>query len=417
MKFLPFVLKHLRRNWVRTLSTVLAMAVCIFLFCTLRTFLRAMDDARELGNVTRLVTRHAVSLVYNLPLAYEGQIAQIPGVKSVAISTWFGGSLPAKRESHDAAAGPGAPRKGAQDTDQVDFSKFFTNLAVEAEPYFAMHPEYRVPADQMRAFREDQRGCIIGRALAERYGWKPGDAFFLESFIPTYRRRDGPFEFAVRGIYDADFVREPAADNAIMFFHYKYLYEGTGRQISAGLYVVELEDPKQAAGVAKALDARFENSEAETKTETEAAFRADFMSMIGNLALLFNSIGMAVIFTILLVTANTMSMAVRERRTEIAVLKTLGFSSRQVMGLILGEAMTIGALGGGLGLALSAVIIGVLPNAPSIGPMVRGFPNFGLHWPVTSLGFGIALALGLAAGFLPALGAYRSRIVDMLRQA
>jgi putative ABC transport system permease protein len=220
----------------------------------------------------------------------------------------------------------------------------------------------------------------------------------------------------VRGIYDADLVKEPAADNRVMYFHYKYLYEGTGRRVGAGLYVVELQDPTQAATVAQAIDARFENSEAGTKTETEAAFRADFMAMVGNLALLFNSIGLAVIFTILLVTANTMSMAVRERRTEIAVLKTLGFSSATVMGLILGEALLIAGLGGGIGLGLSALIIRALPNVPSIGAFIRGFPSFGLHWSVTSQGLGIALVLGLAAGLLPALAAYRSRIVDMLRQ-
>ena len=409
MKFLPYILKHLRRNWVRTSSTILGMAVCIFLFCTLRTFLKAMDDARELGNVTRLVTRHAVSLVYNLPLPYEGQIAQLKGVKRVAISTWFGGSLPAKKESLDG--------KDTKEAGAPDFSKFFTNLGVEDEPYFAMHPEFKIPQDEMRAFREDLRGCIIGRGLARQFGWKLGDTFFLESFIPPYRRREGPFEFVVRGIYDADLVREPAADNRIMYFHYKYLYEATGQHVAAGLYVVELEDPKQAASIAKAIDARFENSEAGTKTETEAAFRADFMAMAGNLALLLNSIGLAVIFTILLVTANTMSMAVRERRTEIAVLKTLGFRSGQVMGLILAEALAIGALGGGLGLGLSALIISGVRKAPGVAAFVNGFPNFGLQLGVGSQGLGIALFLGVAAGFVPALVAYRARITEMLRQA
>jgi putative ABC transport system permease protein len=407
MRFLPFVLKHLRRNWVRTTSTVLAMAVCIFLFCTLRTFLKAMDDARELGSVRRLVTRHYISLAYNIPLSYEGRIAQVPGVKRVARWSWFGGSLPAKKESQDKRASGDAP----------DFSKFFTNLAIEADPYFAMHPELVVPPDEMEAFRQDQRGCISGRDLAKRFGWKVGDTFFLESFIPPYRRREGAFEFVVRGIYDADLVREPAADNAVMLFHHKYLYEGTGRRVAAGTYTVELEDPEQAAAVAKAIDALFKNSEAETKTETEAAFRADFLSMIGNLALLFNSIGMAVIFTILLVTANTMSMAVRERRTEIAVLKTLGFSGGQVMGLILAEALTIGLLGGGLGLGLSALLIDALPGVPGLGAMVRGFPNFGLHWQVTAQAVSTALLLGLFSGLLPGLRSYRSRIVDMLRQA
>ena len=407
MRFLPYILKHLRRNWIRTGSTILGMALCIFLFCTLRTILRAMDDARELGSVTRLVTRHAVSLVYNLPLSYEGQIAQVPGVKRVAISSWFGGSLPAKKESQDA-------KRGTEG--QPDFSKFFTNLAVEDEPYFAMHPEFKVPPEEMKAFREDLRGCLIGRGLAKQFGWKAGDTFFLESFIPPYRRREGPFEFVVRGVFDADKVREPAADDRVMYFHYKYLYESTGQRVGAGLYVVELQDPSQAATVAGAIDKIFQNSEAETKSETEAAFRADFIAMIGNLALLLNSIGLAVIFTILLVTANTMSMAVRERRTEIAVLKTLGFTSRQVLGLILSEAIAIGALGGALGLGLSVVIIRAMTKVPGVSGFINGFPNFGLHWSVSSQGLAIALFLGLAAGLMPAMSAYRARITEMLRQ-
>jgi putative ABC transport system permease protein len=243
-----------------------------------------------------------------------------------------------------------------------------------------------------------------------------GDTFFLESFIPPYRRRGGPFEFVVRGIYDADRVREPAADDRVMYFHYKYLYESVGHTVGAGLYVVELQDPSQAATVAGAIDKVFQNSEAETKSETEAAFRADFIAMIGNLALLLNSIGLAVIFTILLVTANTMSMAVRERRTEIAVLKTLGFTSRRVLGLILSEALAIGALGGALGLGLSVLIIRGMTKVPALGGFINGFPNFGLHWGVGSQGLAIALFLGLAAGLMPAVSAYRARITEMLRQ-
>src|SRR5713101_8900982 len=166
MKFVPFVLKHLRQNWIRTLSTVIAMSVCIFLFCTLQTVLASINGMLESTSASRLVTRNAVSLVFNLPLAYEQRIAQVPGVKRVAISSWFGGSLPAKKESQDG-------KKGAEG--QPDFSKFFTNLAVEDEPYFAMHPEFKVPDDEMKAFREDLRGCIIGRSLAKQFGWKVGD--------------------------------------------------------------------------------------------------------------------------------------------------------------------------------------------------------------------------------------------------
>jgi putative ABC transport system permease protein len=164
------------------------------------------------------------------------------------------------------------------------------------------------------------------------------------------------------------------------------------------------------------VDALFENSEAQTRTETEAAFLAGFMAMAGNLALLLNGIALAVSFTILLVTANTMSMAVRERRTEIAILKTLGFPSRLVMGLILTEALLIGALGGGLGLLLSRGMIQALPKIPFIGDAVRQFPNLGLLPDVAATGLGISLLLGLMAGLVPALLAYRARITEMLRQ-
>src|SRR5947208_10736338 len=201
-----------------------------------------------------------------------------------------------------------------------------------------------------------------------------------------------------------------------MYFHYKYLYESTGRRVGAGLYVVELEDPKKGAKVARAIDGIFENSEAETKSETEAAFRADFLAMIGNLALLLNSIGLAVMFTILLVTANTMSMAVRERRTEIAVLKTLGFPSGLVMSLILGEALVLGALGGTVGIVMGRAMIKVLPRIPFIGDAVSGFPNLGLSPQVGGLAMAVALFLGLAAGFIPAFLGYRAKVTELMTQ-
>jgi putative ABC transport system permease protein len=203
----------------------------------------------------------------------------------------------------------------------------------------------------------------------------------------------------------------------MMLFHYKYLYEGTGQRVSAGMYTIEIDDPAQAGAVSKAIDGAFENSDAQTHTETEQAFAAGFIAMAGNLAFLLNSIGLAVSFTILLVTANTMSMAVRERRTEIAVLKTLGFSSLQVMGLIVAEAVALGALGGGLGIAASQGIMFMLTHAPGVGDMLAGIGLSELHLKpaIGALGFAVALALGFAAGFVPALTAYRSRITDMLR--
>jgi putative ABC transport system permease protein len=406
MKFLPFVLKHLRRNWIRTTSTVVAMAICIFLFCTLQSVLAEINALLEASNASRLITRHAVSLVFNLPLAYGPRIQAVPGVKSVANTTFFGGSLPAKKEG----------KADAEEETTTDWSKFFPNMAVD-EAYFAMSPEFQIPPDQFQAYLQDLQGCVIGRKLADKYGWKVGDRFFLESFIPPYRKRDGPFEFVVRAIADSDAAKYPGTDTNVMFFQYKYMYEGLGRRVDAGTYTVEIDDPSRAAAISKAIDAQFENSDAQTHTETEQAFRAGFIAMAGNLALLLNGIGLAVSFTILLVTANTMSMAVRERRTEIAVLKTLGFPSAHVMGLVVAEAVTLGVLGGALGIGGSQGLMWMLSNTPGVSDMLAGIGLSGLTLKpmVAAVGFLVAIFLGFAAGFVPALSAYRSRITDMLR--
>ncbi len=407
MRYLPFILKHLRRNWIRTASTVLAMSVCIFLFCTLQTVLAEINGMLESSGASRLVVRNSVSLVFDLPLAYGARIQAVPGVKSVANATWFGGSLPTKKE--------GKAEEESEAT--TDWSKFVPSMAVDAEPYFAMYPELAFKPEEWRGFLGDLQGTAIGRKLADKYGWKIGDRFFLESFIPPYRKQSGPFEFVVQAIFDADLNRYPGTDTNVMFFHYKYLYEGVGQGIQAGTYTVEVEDPSQAAAISKAIDAVFENSDSQTLTETEKAFRAGFISMAGNLALLLNGIGLAVTFTILLVTANTMSMAVRERRTEIAVLKTLGFSSGRVMGLIVAEALALGVLGGLVGTGGSQLIMYLLTHTPGVADMLLtiGLSSLTLKPGIALLGFLVALFLGFAAGFVPAYGAYRSKITDMLR--
>jgi putative ABC transport system permease protein len=408
MKFMPYLLKHLRRNWFRTTLTVLAMALCIFLFCTLQSVLAQINVLLDGTSAKRLVTRNSVSIVFDVPLAYGARIQSVPGVERVAIASWFGGSLPAKKEGKS---------DSQTESSTTDWSNFFPNMAVELEPFFAMYPEYQLPPDQYQALVADQRGCAIGRKLADKFGWKIGDTFFLESFIPPHRKPDGPFEFVVRGIFDTDPVKYPGADTNLMLFSFKYLYEATGRQLNAGTYYVEIKDPDKAGEVAAAIDRLFENSDAQTRTETEKAFAASFVAMAGNLALLLNGIGVAVTFTILLVVANTMSIAVRERRKEIGVLKTLGFTSRQVMGLVVAESLLIAAIGGLLGIAGSRGIMWLLTNTPGIKDALAGIglSEITLQPLVAVLGMGVAVFLGFAAGFVPALGAYRARITDMLR--
>ena len=389
MKYLPYILKHLRRNWIRTTSTVLGMAVCIFLFCTLQTILAAIDYSLQSASASRLWTRHAVSLVFNLPLSYEPRIQGVAGVTRVATASWFGGVY-------------------------QDPKNFFANFAVDADDYLAMYPECRIREEDRRAFLADRRGALVGKSLAEKFGWKVGDTFQLESTIPPYRV-GRPFDFVVRAIYDADLARNPGTDLGSMFFHYEYLNEATGRRLGAGTYVVEIADPTQAAAVGKAIDALFENSDAQTLTETEGAFVAGFISLAGNLSLLLNLIGLAVTFTILLVTANTMSMAARERRVEVGVLKTLGFPGELVLALILAEALAIGVLGGGLGLLLGWFGIKALTALPMLGAALAGYPSLGLTPLVATLGMGIALLLGLLAGVVPAWLAYRASITEALR--
>lgn len=390
MKYLPYVLKHLRKNWIRTGSTVLGMAVCIFLFCTLQTVLTALDASLQSASASRLWTRHAVSLVFTLPLSYKPRIAAVPGVRNVAVASWFNGVYQ-KPEN------------------------FFANWAVEMEEYLSIYPDLIVPDDQRQALLADRRGILIGRGLSEKYGWKIGDTFQMESVIPPYRVGK-PFEFVVRAIYDADLVRHPGTDMSQAFFHHKYLYE-TARNsyVQAGTYIVEINDPSQVAEISKAIDALFENSDAQTKTETEGAFVASFVAMLGNLTVLLNGIGLAVTFTILLVTANTMSMAVRERRTEIAVLKTLGFPGRLVLLLIIAEAIVLGVLGGAIGIGLGMATIQGMMGAPFIGQLLAGFPSLGLTPTIGLEAMAVAIAIGFLAGLAPALAAYRAGITETLR--
>ncbi len=397
MKYLPYVLKHLRRNWVRTLSTVVGLALCIFLICTLQTVLDAIRKTTESADPSRIVTRHAVSLTFNLPLAYKPRIEALPGVKAVSSANWFGGVY-------------------------RDMKDFFPNFAVESEAYFPMYPEYVVPPTDYRAYLQDMQGALVGREVATKFGFKVGDSFQMESFIPPYRV-GGPLTFHVRGIYDAPPGQVGSVNTGMMFFHFKYLNEtikgrpGVGSYAGAGTFYIQVTDPKQVNTVMKAIDANFENSDVQTKTETEGTFLAGFIALVGNLVGLLNAVGLAVAFTILLVTANTMSMAVRERRTEIAVLKTLGFSGTLVMVLVLGEALTLGVLGGAAGILMAIGLVGNLASLPFMGLLLGNFPTLTVSPGVAAVTFSLAVVLGTAAGFVPALTAYRSRITEMLRQA
>jgi len=403
MKFLPFVFKHLRASWVRTSSTVVAMALCVFLFCTLQSVLAQFANFVSSRSPRRLVTRNAVSLLSVIPLTYAPRIERVPGVKRVAATFGFGGVLPARKEGK-------ADAGSAEDT---DWTAVFQNLAVDAEPYFAMSPELVVPPAQFRDFMPDLRGCLVGRQLAEKFGWKVGDRFHLQSFVTGLRKKDGPFEFVVRGLIDADLAQYPGTETNVMYFHYRYLSESLGNMRWTTFFTVEIDDPARAGELAAAIDAEFENSGEQTLTETESAFSANFMALVGDLAGLLNGVGLGVCFTILLVTANTMSMAVRERRTEIAVLKTVGFKGGQVMRLVVAEALLLGVAAAALGIGGTYWALAALNGAR--GQTLLGLAHVELRPVVALFGASAALGLGLAAGAMPAWGAYRAKVTEMLR--
>lgn len=389
MKWIPFVLKHLRQNWIRTASTAAAIAICIFLFCTLQTFVVSLHGSLNQG-AARLITRNQVSRFYSLPNAYEDHIAAVPGVKRVAAANYFG---------------------GMRDVSNPDSE--FANFAIEAENFLAMYPEYILTEAEKKAFLGDQHGSIVGRALAEQFNWKAGDALQLTSNI---YRTGKPFEFVISAIYQTDQTRYPGTNESTLFLHYKYLDEMTGRSTGVRTYRVEIADPQEAGVISHAIDDLFENSDAQTHTETEAQYRANAGVLGGNLVLLLNGIGLAVMFTLLLVTANTMSMAVRERRTEIGVLKTLGFPGRLVLGLILAEGVLLGVCGAAVGLLLGRFFIDVLPDVPVIGELVRRFPRMNVPPTIAAVGILIGMSLGLMAGLFPSVFAYRARITELLRQ-
>lgn len=388
MKWLPFILGHLRQHWIRTASTACAIAVCIFLFCMLETLVASLRGSGGDG-ATRLITRHNVSRFYSLPLAYEARIAALPGVRRVAAASYFGGMR-----------------------DPTSPDSEFANFAIEAESFLAMYPEYLLSAEARNAFLADQRGAIIGRALAARFHWRVGDSIQLTSNI---YRAPGPFELVIRGIYQTDQKRRPGTSDATLFLHYRYLDQATRGTAGVRTYRVEIADAARAGVVSHAIDALFENSEAQTHTETEAQYRANAGLLGGSLALLLKGIGTAVMMTLLLVTANTMSMAVRDRRSQIGVLKALGVPAWLVLSLLLTEGTILGLIGAAIGLLLGDLLVSPLHDVPLLGELLDRFPRMSVPAGVAATGLLIGALLGFVASLWPSVSAYRARMVQLLR--
>jgi putative ABC transport system permease protein len=378
MRYVGLIAANLKRKKVRTTLTVGSFAVALFLFGLLVAIRGAFNQGVEVAGADRLVVINKVSIIQPLPIAYRDRLLQVPGVKAVTFASWFGGVYQDERN-------------------------FFPQFAIEPETWRQMYPEYRVPDSEWSEFMRDRQACIVGAATAKRFGWKIGDRIPIKgTYLP------GMWQFNLRGIYTG---ARPDDDLSQFWFQREYLEENGPAWFkgNVGWYVLQVANPDDAAKVVAAVDDRFANSPWETKTETEKAFAAGFAKQMGNIEFLVLTIGSVVFFTLLLVTGNTMAIAVRERTGELAVLKTVGFSDARVLWLVLGESVLLALVGGTVG------IFAAKAGSPGLSGVL---PGMVVYLPTSSLVAGLVLALGvgLLAGALPAVSAMRLKVVDALRR-
>ncbi len=387
------VLINLHRNPLRTALTFASVFMALFLYSSLGAILDTFQAAADSGSRDRLAVRHAISLTNFLPRSYKDRITSLPGVKRVCTQTWFGGVDPA------------APREMKQRfaVDDDFWPEYRNDFSVIewSEPQSAVSlPSETDP--HLAAYWIERTACIVGSDLMKARGWKLGQTIHLQGTL--FR---GTWDFVIRGVYK----KKPGGmwPNDLILFHNEYLREkGLGGQDLVGVFKIEIPDKSLSAAISTQVDAMFENSDNPTKTESEQALVAGFISMFGNVPFALRMIGFAVVFTILVISANTMVMSVRERTSEIGVLKTLGFSDRAIFGMIIAEAAII-TTGGGLAAALLAKM--GLDQAP--------FPIFNtltITWSTVIGAIAIAVGLGAVSGFIPAWQASRLRIVDALRR-
>lgn len=371
------------RHKLRTSLTLVGITIAILAFGTLRTVIDAWYAGVEASSSTRLVTRNAVSLVFPMPLFYRERIRQVEGVIGVSHGNWFGGYY-------------------------IEPKNFFANFAMSLPDYLALYPEFLIDPDQRITLLRDRKGAVVGKKLADRFGWKLGDTITLKGTIFP-----GDWPLTVRAIYRG---RDPTVDETQLIFHWDYLNETMKRTVprradQIGFFVIGIQDAKQAAHVAATIDQQFKNSNAETLTETEKAFQLSFVSMTEAILDAIRLVSIAVIAIILAVVANTMAMSVRERLWEYAVFKTLGFGGWRIAGIIFGESLVLTLVGGGLGIALTFPAAALFRRA-----LGQFFPVFEVSPLTIQLSLAAAVAVGVLAALFPARQALRVRIVDGLRR-
>jgi len=376
MKLLPLVLANLGRHKLRTVLTTLGVALAMFLFASLRSVVTSLNAGAEMANASRMVVKHATAIVFPLPMSYRERLAALDGVTAVTWANWFGGTY-------------------------GDGKVFFAQFAVDPTSYLDMYPEAVLPSDQRAAFIHERTAALVGKGLMEQFGWRLGqDVTIKGSIFP------GNWTFTIRGVYNST---SAAVDNRSFIFHYDYLDERTQHAVTPGWYILRLRDPALAPTIAQTIDDMYKNSSAPTKTGTERAFQQSFVTMWGNVQFLMNSIGMAVVFAILMVTANAMMMTARERTGEVAVLKTIGFTDRMLFGLVMTEAAVVTLVGSALGLGGAKLLYSFAKGA------ILFLPNLDVKAVTLALGFAIAAVLAVASGVVPAVRAARLSIVQALR--
>ncbi len=383
MKLPKLILKNLFRHKLRTGLTILGITIAILAFGLLRTVVSAWYAGVEASSSTRLITRNAISLIFFLPLSYKDKIRQIPGVKNISYSYWFGGIY-------------------------ISEKNFIPNFAVDSKTVFELWPEFVLPEKQKNDFLRDRKACVAGRKVAEKFGWKIGDTITLKGTIFP-----GNWDFVLRGIYRGAYK---GTDETQFFFHWEYLNESLkktapDRADRVGWYVVGVTNPNLASEVAAAIDRTFKNSLAETITETEKAFQLGFVSMTEAIVVAVQIVSVVVIIIILAVMANTMAMTARERIGEYAIMKTLGFGAWHIAVLIFGESLIIASMGCALGIGAT------FPAAKAFGDaMSTYFPVFNVQMQTIYMDIAATFVVDVAAAVFPAWRAAKLRIADGLRR-
>ncbi len=382
MKYLHLIWAQLTRSRTRTLLTLLSVVTAFLLFGLLDTVRVAFNSGSSVEGANRLVVSSRLSITQTLPIRLLQQIEGVPGVKMATYAMWFGGIY-------------------------QDVRNFFPNFSV-APNYFDVHTEFLVPPEQLAAYQETRNGAVVGQTLAEKFGWKVGDIIPLQATIfPRNGSNDWPLE--LKAIFRSKDRSNTQAENQLVM-HWKYFDESNDyikNQVS--WFTVLLDDPARASEVALAIDALSANSDHETKSQTESAFQQSFAKQFADIGLIVTSIMGAVFFTLILLTGNTMAQAVRERIPELATLKTLGFTDRSVLALVMAEAVLLVMLGAAVGMGLAVLLIPGVSAAS--GGMLSVQVVAGSTW---FWGLLLALGIGIAVGLLPALRAQRLKIVDAL---